>query len=142
MWLLTGLAWGARRMFGIRLCPICAGVASTWLWILGGIYIGWLETDNWRLVAALAMGGSVVGSAYQLEKRLSPNQSALLWKMLFIPMGFVVAYGFAIAWWAACFGGLFAGAILTWIFFRVPHKRHATSPRVVEELEDKMKNCC
>lgn len=43
-------------------------------------------------VDAMLLGGSVAGIAYQVEQRLPLERSPLLWKILFIPAGFVAAY--------------------------------------------------
>jgi len=80
------------KVFPVNVCPICTGVALTWFWILGGMYLDTLEPGRWSLVAAIAMGGSVVGIAYQLERRLPRAGSrGLFWKSLFIPAGFAAA---------------------------------------------------
>src|SRR3989344_7525178 len=88
---ITALAHFAKRILPFKVCPICAGVFLTWVWLLGAHFLGY-RID--LIVPALLMGGAVVGIAYSLEKR-SLNISAerlLLWKVLFIPAGFVAAY--------------------------------------------------
>ncbi|HEY4497320.1 MAG TPA: hypothetical protein VJC20_00985 [Candidatus Paceibacterota bacterium] len=96
---ITGVGQLFNRILPFRVCLICAGVSGTWLWIITGINSGWLEADGWLLIAAIAMGGSVVGVAYQFEKRLHPHRSTLLWKMIFIPAGFAAAYSILAQWW-------------------------------------------
>ena len=34
IWLLAALAWVGRRTLRVSVCPICVGVAGTWLWML------------------------------------------------------------------------------------------------------------
>lgn len=125
-----------------KVCPICAGVSVTWLWMLAGLYAGWLIAEGWRIAAAMAMGGSVVGIAYQIEKRLPPGRSPLLWKTFFIPAGFIAAYSLVSLWFV---GFAVTSAFLVmfaWGFLREPQRRAAQGRHAVEELENKMKNCC
>lgn len=141
--LLTGLVSLARRLLPFTVCPICAGVSLTWLWILAGIYSGWLAAGSWQLLAALAMGGSVVGIAYQLEKRLAPGRSPLVWKTLFIPAGFAAVYGLVrMDWWLAL-SALAAALVIVIIFLRrSPQKSGGEISNRAAELEQKMKDCC
>ena len=44
------------------------------------------------IIPAMLMGGSVVGLAFQLGEKLDHGKSLILWKTLFIPTGFVLAY--------------------------------------------------
>ena len=87
------------------------------------------------------MGGSVVGIAYQVEKRLPPNRSPLLWKVLFIPAGFTAVYGLLNFWWL--FFSVIAAylLIIVFVFWKRPPKTDAIS-NDVKELEEKMKKCC
>lgn len=157
---ITGLVWLFNRILPFRICPICAGVSGTWLWILAGIYLGLLEAEGWKLIAAIAMGGSIVGIAYQIEKRLPSNRSPLLWKTLFVPAGFIAVYSAISAfaedsadkssWWTAFIVITTLLIIMALRFTEEPRSRAAKSDkavhlersRKVEELEKKMKNCC
>lgn len=132
IYLIAGAAATANKLFGWRICPICAGVSGTWIWLLAADY---------RLTAALLMGGSVVGIAYQLEKRLPPERSPLFWKMAFIPMGFFAAYALAIGDLFVFLVAAGAAAIFALLFFRKPPK-HGPESTKVKELEEKMKKCC
>jgi succinate dehydrogenase hydrophobic anchor subunit len=89
---------------------------------------------------AILLGGSVAGIAYQVEKRLPQARSALLWKTLFIPVGFVAAYGLAAAQWAllAVTG---VALVLLAAFFLLPAGASEKS-QTVEELKEKMRKCC
>lgn len=138
---ITCLVLLANRILPFKICPICVGVSGTWLWILFGIYIGLLEAESWKLVAAIAMGGSVVGIAYQIEKRLPPNRSLLLWKMLFIPAGFAAAYGILSYRRDTFFAAVIFLVILTLYFIEKPRRRPSNEKKL-EELENKMKQCC
>ena len=142
---IAALVWLVNRVMSLNVCPICAGVSLTWAWILAGLYTGWLEAESWKLVAAIAMGGSVVGTANQLEKRpafaRATASTLLLWKALFIPTGFVGAYGLTLGWWYVFLAALAVLVLLVAVFFfsRSGNGRASTP---VEALEEKMKNCC
>lgn len=158
IFVITGLVWLFNRVLPFKICPICAGVSGTWLWILAGIYLGLLDARSWSLVATIGMGGSVVGIAYQIEKRLPSHRSPLLWKTLFIPTGFIAAYSvisLAVSpsnpsWWTAFIMTTTILIILVLRFSGQP--QHSADQlnktarpernRRVEELEKKMKNCC
>lgn len=134
---ITALVWLANRVRIFRVCPICAGVAGTWLWMLAARALGY-EVDS--IALAMLMGGSVVGIAYQMEKRLPQGRSPLLWKSLFIPASFVAAYGAISSWWILFVVTAILLVILAWKFVEKPH--NSVRNKKVEELEKKMKNCC
>jgi hypothetical protein len=90
---------------------------------------------------SILLGGSVVGIAYQLEKRLAGGRSPLLWKTLFIPVGFAAAYGLVVAQWALLAAALVVLLLLT-AYFLWPREGAAQSSSAVQDLENKMKNCC
>lgn len=144
MFLISGLAWLSRRILhGAVICPICAGVAGTWAWIVAGMYLGLLESESWKLIAAIAMGGSVVGIAYKMEKHLFLRCSPMFWKMLFIPTGFVLVYSVLLWWWAG-FAVSFSLCVV-WLLSCIKKSRHnsASDSAAVKMLEEKMKdNCC
>ena len=135
---IAGVAWAASRLLRIPLCPICTGVAGTWLWMLVARQFGYAVD---AAMLSILMGGSVVGIAYQLEKRLAGGRSALAWKTLFIPAGFAAAYGLALGQWALLAGAL-AVLLLLSVYFLWARKSATTSSTTVQDLESKMKNCC
>ena len=135
---ITVLAWAAKKMLRITVCPICLGVGGTWLWMVVARYFG-MAFDTSMLPVLL--GGSAVGLAYQIEKRLPPGGSALLWKSLFIPAGLVAAYGIALPNWTLFAVALVVVLILTVLFF-VPRHLQANDSATVERLEEQMKKCC
>lgn len=53
----------------LKICPICASVAGTWLVLTVLVLMGYLPLETFLPLIALLMGGSVVGVAYQFEKR-------------------------------------------------------------------------
>ena len=137
---VTALAYFAKRILPLKVCPICAGVFITWVWLLGAHFQGY-PVD--LVVPALLMGGSVVGIAYSLEKRFL-NISAerlLLWKVLFIPAGFVTAYSLLAQLWTVL---LFAIAFLFLVSFLLLSESGKTKPReeTAGEIEKRMKDCC
>lgn len=126
----------------MRICPVCAGVSGTWIWMLAARFLGY-PID--LLIFAILMGGSVVGIAYQVEKRLfiksAEWQTPLLWKMLFIPAGFVLAYGVLTQWWNVVLVSFTFLLSLLFVFF-ASQRKIKDSGKTTKELEKKMKDCC
>ena len=135
---IAGVAWVASRMLRLPLCPICTGVAGTWLWMVVARHLGFAVDAS---MLPILLGGSVVGIAYQLESRLAKGRSALLWKTLFIPAGFAAAYGLAVRHWALLATALVVLVLLTACFL-LPRGSAKASSTAVQGLESKMKNCC
>jgi len=135
---IAGLAWTAGRMLQVRCCPICLGVGGTWLWMIVGRALDY-PVDVPML--SMLLGGSVVGIAYQVEKRLPQGRSPLLWKMLFVPVGFVAAYALATPQWALFAVTGVALVLLTASFLRAPGAVGEPS-EAVDALQKKMRECC
>lgn len=135
---IAGAAWAIRGLSRVPVCPICIGVAGTWLWMLIARSLGYAVDAT---MLAVLLGGSVVGIAYLVEKRLPQGRSPLLWKTLFIPVGFIGAYSLAASQWI-----LFAvtGAVLVSLaaFFLAQPAASGTPSETVEELKKKMQQCC
>lgn len=124
-----------------RLCPICTGVSGTWLWMLMANYYGYPTDTN---IVSLLMGGSVVGIAYQLEKKIRPGK-AMAWKILFIPAGFTLVYDLIYLSWLylALSTAVIFVLLFIFLFWPVPGGVHSKgNGHNVEGLEEKMKNCC
>ncbi len=90
------------------------------------------------------MGGSVVGVAYQLEKKLGdPSKgSTLLWKAAFIPTGFVAAYAVMEQEWLTV---ILAVALLVLFALITTYSRSAAAGSRgagSSEIEKKMEQCC
>lgn len=134
---ITLAVWLANRVLPFGVCPICAGVSGTWLWMLGLYGLGY-QVDLG--IAAMLMGGSVVGIAYQLEKKLPTGKSALLWKTFFIPAGFVAVYGLISSQLVMAAASLAVAGAIAWAFLKTPGIKQPTGK--VEELKKKMENCC
>lgn len=138
---ITGLIWLTNRILPFKICPICAGVSGTWLWMLAARILGY-EIEV--IILAMLMGGSVVGIAYQIEKRLPSNRSPLLWKTLFIPAGFIAVYSLLSSWWPAFIAAAILIAILI-IQFTKGDGNEIVGPKQnqqVEELKKKLNDCC
>jgi len=135
---LAGLAWLAGKALRFPLCPICFGVAGTWLWMLGARFAGF-PVDATML--AVLLGASVVGIAAQLETRLPRGCSPLLWKTLTLPVGFIAAYGLVAERWIVAAIAVSALVLLAALFL-LPRRVAAADEAVVKKLEQQMKNCC
>ena len=135
---LGGLAWLAGKALRASICPVCFGVAGTWLWMLGARYAGF-PVDAAML--AVLLGASVVGIAGQLEGGLPQGRSALLWKTLALPLGFVAAYGLVTERWiVVAITGL--ALVLLAALFLLPRRLAPTDEAAVKKLEQQMKKCC
>lgn len=141
---ITVFVWLINRILSFKVCPICAGVSGTWLWILGGLYLGFLKAEDWQLIASMAMGGSIVGIAYQLEKKILNNRLLLIWKTLFIPAGFTAVYSILEKKLAIFLAALFfiLLAVILFIFILPNTQKYKPNEERIEELKKKMKNCC
>jgi len=135
---ITSIAAFLRARTPLRLCPICAGVSGTWGWMLVARAVGYAIDP---LVLGILMGGSVVGVAYQLEKRLPPGRSPLLLKTIFIPMGMLAVYELLSSRWVVFFAALGVLLIFTLAMLRSRRDGNKESERV-QSLEEKMKKCC
>ena len=119
-----------------RICPICVLVSGTWITLLIARSLG--SQIDLALIAML-IGGSVVGLAYTLAKRLPPDRHTS-WKLFSIPLGFVTAYSALMGLWFICAGALVGlGAVVLFFFGR---KKNKSASSEAAELEDKMKQCC
>ena len=135
---LAGLAWATRRLLRLPVCPICIGVAGTWLWMLIARELG-IAVDTAML--AILLGGSVAGIAFQLEKYLSPARSPALWKALSLPAGFAAAYGIAAQQWLVFALSSVVSVLLAGLFFSRPAVPQPAS-ETVEDLKRRMQQCC
>lgn len=136
---IAGIIWLVNRILPFEICPICAGVFGTWFGLLVAQVIGY-NID--MIIPAILMGGSVVGMAYQIEKRLPFNRSSLFWKIIFIPAGFIVVYSLLIKQWVTAFILIILLILFVIFFFSAGKKNKSEINEKVEELKDKMKSCC
>jgi len=139
---LTALAWLLRRAVLPRLCPLCAGVAGTWIGLLTAYAAG--VTLDLRL-PALLLGGSVVGLAGLGEAALAGRApgAVLAWKTAFVAIGFGTAYALLLPVWP----GVALGAALLTTLLALPWRiapRSTVRPGTdgQERLLAQLKNCC
>jgi hypothetical protein len=137
---IAALVWVANRFLPFTVCPICAGSFLTWAGLLGAHFAGY-PVD--LIVPAILMGGSVVGIAYQLEKKFNgPSPGArMLWKMFFMTTGFIAAYAILKEQWMAV---LFAGIMLVAMSarFAFPRRTEILRGEAIGILEKNMEDCC
>lgn len=138
IWLLAGLAWLARRTLRLSVCPICVGVAGTWLWMLVGRQFG-IGVDTSMLPLLLA--GSVVGIAYQLDRYLPAGRSVALFKSVAIPLGLAAAYALEQSLWGLLAAMVAALLVVAAALFRSAGQA-APASDAVEALKKQMKQCC
>ena len=67
--LIVSATWIVNRKLSTKVCPICAGVLLTWLWMLLGMGYGLLSVEKYQLITAVLMGGSVIGITNKLEEK-------------------------------------------------------------------------
>jgi hypothetical protein len=144
---ITFLAWVANKFLPFKVCPICAGVSLTWLWILVGILLDALPVTSYQLLVSILMGGTVVGIAYQGEKSMNiASKNFLKFRTAIIVPGFILVY-FALAnvSWLTLIIEAAVLTVVTYLFFILPSDKAISLPtdkRKVAELEEKMKECC
>src|SRR3989338_3566819 len=131
------LAFIVNKITNLRICPICAGVAGTWLLML---VLRFLDYPISIPVLAILIGGSVVGIAYTIEKRLSGSRSAFLFKTLFIPVGFIGAWGIVEENWILAAVSVIALSVIASGFLaKFSPPRNASHPSA---LQKKLEKCC
>lgn len=125
---LTVLVWSINRILPFSICPICAGVSGTWVWLLLAHFTDY-QID--LTIPALLLGGTVVGIMSKLEKLIEPK-FVLVWKTIFVTAGFLAADSLITHHWLILAGGIIV-ALLTTI----------TSQRQKpEQGKPDLKNCC
>lgn len=137
---ITVLSRFVGRILQFNVCPICAGVFLTWV---GQVALHFLGYQIDLTMPALLMGGSVVGIAYQIEKRRQNVGASgiLLWKTLFIPAGFAAAYGMLAEQWTT-FLSAFAFLLLVWFLFSYKNEPPGSLKETVEKIKREITNCC
>jgi hypothetical protein len=144
--LLTALAWLLRRAVLPRLCPLCAGVAGTWIALLG---VHWAGVELDLRLPALLLGGSVVGLAGLGEAALAGRSpgATLAWKTAFVVTGFATAYALLLSAWPGVALGAVALLALQAVLW-LPGLRTANAEPTGSasarrmSLLTQLKNCC
>lgn len=144
---ITVLGWFVNKLLPFKVCPICAGVSGTWFLILVGILLGWLSVISYQLLVAMLMGGTVVGMAYQGEKRMNvAPENVLKFRTAIIVPGFILVY-FALTninWLTLVIEAVVLLSVM-YFYFVLPFIREIPPPQdkqKIAELEKKMENCC
>src|SRR3989338_9757147 len=126
-------------------CPLCVGVSVTWFLLTFMVLAGFAPADIYLDVITLLMGGTVVGIAYQAEKKFGWKGEKALWsKFAVIVAGFYAAHvavgGLS---WTVFAIELFVLVILAYLFFiRQDGANLKSHSAKVEKLEKELENCC
>ncbi len=146
---ITGLVWLLNKALPFKVCPICAGVSLTWVLLTAGVLTGKLLITNYYLLITMLMGGTVVGIAFQGEKRFKwAEENILRFKALVVVIGFILVYlALTNLSWVGLGIEIIILAALVYLFFvsqpREGNEKSDLRPREkVSELEEKMKECC
>ncbi len=137
---ITILIWVVNRtlLLPFSICPICAGVAGTWVGLIGAHFLGYqIEL----IISAMLMGGTVVGVMSKLERLIEPR-FVLVWKTVFVVSGFLTANSLITGNWPILVGGIILVLIITLTFKTKKVKLNKQESKQTEELKQKMKNCC
>lgn len=137
--ILTSLVWLVTKTTPIKVCPICAGVSLTWLWIFLGAFFEKLSIANGQVIVAILAGGTVVGIMSKLEDKIE-TKFILLWKTIFVLLGFSAVYSLITGQWVLVGISVVAVILTTYVFKIKQVAEHAV--RSGEELKEKMKSCC
>ena len=138
---IAGWVWIGHRIIPFKLCPICAGVAGTWLWMMTAAYRGYAVDMR---VVALMMGGTVVGLAGELEKRIK-FRYPLVWKSVFVIGGFWTAFLLQVGRLDLVGLSALSLAVFTYLFSKLnlhEHNAPASENKELSELEKKIEDCC
>jgi hypothetical protein len=68
IYVFIGLAYLARKIFSVNICPICIGVSLTWIWMLLGIIFEFISS-SFVLPMVILMGFSILGIANKLKNK-------------------------------------------------------------------------
>src|SRR3989304_3160450 len=139
--IITLAVWLVNKKLPFKICPICAGVALTWLWLLIGMLAGNLSATSYQLPIAILMGGTVVGLMSKLEKFIKPN-FGLLWKTVFVISGFSAFYSLITNKWLFFTIAAFLALVATFSFKKRRIESEKEKTEQAKELEEKMKKCC
>lgn len=119
-----------------KICPICAGVSGTWLWMLITYFI---RPDLIQpLWLGILMGGSIIGIMYQIDKRLAGAMAWIIVKPLWVATGFGVVVALLLYEWSWLSLGLVILAVLGIMIVMTLLSPQNNSSKILEKL----KNCC
>ena len=129
----------AARLLRLSVCPVCAGVAGTWLWMLAARETGILTADP--VILATLLGASTVGVAQSINSRLPQGRSPQLCKALMLVGGFTFAYALALGHWALAAAAAAQFAVTAALALR-RQSAPARDEQAIALLEERMKKCC
>ncbi len=132
IFIIAGLSWLLNKVMPFRICPVCAGVAGTWLWMITAKFFGY-PVDT--VVLTLLIGGSVVGIAYQIEKHIPSTRSPVFFKLLFIPVGLIAADSLIAFRWPRFLIALLALLMISFEFLKHNRPHSQVESKKVEELK-------
>ncbi len=144
--IITIIAWLINKMLPFGICPICAGVSGTWLLLLVGVLLNYVSMESYGSVITLFMGGTIVGIAYQGEKRFKWAQGNIAkFRVPVMLVGFLLAYCAlsSISW--ITFGVEVAVlGLVTYLYFVMPAiaTRRVGDQTKTREIEERLKDCC
>ena len=136
--IITLAVWLVNKKLPIQVCPVCAGVFLTWLWMFIGMFLGKLSIANYQLPISVLMGGTVVGLMSKLEQFINPK-FVLIWKVVFVVSGFTAVYSLITNQWGIFAIGVIVDIVATFIFKTYGAEKENLN---LKELKEKIKNCC
>ncbi len=139
----TVLTYLFNKITHWKICVVCAGVSLTWLTLTALVLGGIRPTSYFLLPIALLMGGTVVGIAFQGEKKFKWAKNLFYWKVPVVIIGFVIAYLLLInmSWPTFIFELILLGILIYFLFLQ-PTANRLSTKESVSELEDKLEDCC
>lgn len=138
---ITFMFWLLNKQWSFKLCPVCAGVSLTWLWLLVGMWRGQLLAADYQLPIASLAGGTVVGLMSKLEP-LIKVKPVLIWKTLFIISGFGAVYSLLMANWLMFSMGAVLASAGTLVFKRSTAEPENKESEQTKALKEQLKRCC
>lgn len=146
---LALIALALRDYTGLRICPVCTGVAATWGWMLLAITLRPELYEAYHLPVAILMGASISGGMYALSERITLSSSrAALWKIGFVASGVGAAYA-VVARTPLAELVLYLGALTLVIVAGLVAGKPAMrgertdgEEREIEKIKNTMEECC
>lgn len=139
----TVLTYLFNKITRWKICVVCAGVSLTWLTLTALMLVGFLSTVFYLLPIAILMGGTVVGIAFQGEKRFKWAKNLFYWKAPVVIIGFIIAYLLLVnISWNTFAVELALLGFLTYFLFLQPSAGKSPQGEAIGELEEKLKDCC
>lgn len=73
--ILTVFVWALSKKLLFKVCSICAGVTLTWLWMLLGMWFGFLSPARYEFIIAILMGASIGGIVTEIKKMFQKSRN-------------------------------------------------------------------